>query len=111
MLKHRFNKSTSAVKGIHTESRKKRNLNKFLTADSSCTKKNIFEKTDMEFGRSHLYASFDTFSATNLLIIRITVIFQIAILKKIHFLVDPLQTQGVAEIVLKLVKTLGNTRV
>ena len=37
-------------------------LNKFLTADRSC-KKNIFEKTFIEVGSPHLYASFGTFCA------------------------------------------------
>ena len=35
-------------------------LNEFLTADRSCTT-NIFEKTFIEVGSSHLYASFGTF--------------------------------------------------
>ena len=35
-------------------------LNEFLTADHSCTT-NIFEKSLIEVGSSHLYASFGTF--------------------------------------------------
>ena len=36
-------------------------LTEFLKADRSRTKKNIFEKTFIEVGSSHLYASFVTF--------------------------------------------------
>ena len=36
-------------------------LNKFLTADHSCTTEYLKKKTVIEVGSSHLYASFDTF--------------------------------------------------